>query len=375
MDCPTWPELDLRDLSQEYLARLGGRRYPFAGSLELTERCNLRCVHCYINQPAGSREAMARELSTSQITRVLDQIANAGCLYLLLTGGEVLLRPDFHAIYMHAVRRGLLVTLFTNGTLLTPAMVDFLADARPRLLDITLYGATQATYERVTQVPGSYAACMRGIDLALARGLPLGLKTIVLQANRHELDLVQAFAVERGANFRHDALLWPRCDGGEGPYAQRLSPREIVDLDLADEKRRAEWRELRDRAPSHTRRDFVYSCGAGRYSFHVDSSGSLSPCMSVRHPTFDLLSGSFAEGWENVLGPAIQVRRTLDTACRTCDAGPLCDQCPGWSHAVHGDLETPVDYVCQLGRLRTHLLSSSSISDLGGTHGQETTEG
>ena len=175
MDCPTWPELDLGALTQEQLARLAGRRYPFSGSFELTERCNLRCGHCYINQPAGSRAARARELTTSQVTGILDQIADAGCLYLLLTGGEALLRPDFEEIYLYAKRKGLLLTLFTNGTLLTPRLADFLAEWRPYALEITVYGATQDIYERVTGVPGSYAACMRGIELALARRLPLSL--------------------------------------------------------------------------------------------------------------------------------------------------------------------------------------------------------
>jgi radical SAM protein with 4Fe4S-binding SPASM domain len=352
VDCPSWPELNLTELTQEQLARLAGRRYPFSGSFELTERCNLGCVHCYINQPAASRAARARELATSQVAGILDQIADAGCLFLLLTGGEALVRSDFQEIYLYAVRKGLLLTLFTNGTLLTPRLADFLAEWRPRLIEITLYGATQDTYERVTRVPGSYAACMRGIELALDRRLPLHLKTMVLRSSRHELDEMQALADRLGVKFRYDAMLWPRCDGGEEPYDERLSPHEIVALDLGDEERRLDWQRLHANAPDFVRRDFVYSCRAGFRSFHIDCAGRLSPCLSVRSPAFDLLRGSFRDGWENVLGTAIREARVQDTACRTCNAGPLCDQCPGWSQAVHGDNETPVAFVCQIGRLR-----------------------
>lgn len=365
MDCPAWPELNLSDLADEQAARLAGRRYPFSGSLELTERCNLRCVHCYINQPAGSREAMARELSTSQVTRILDQIADAGCLYLLLTGGEPLMRGDFGEIYLHAKRNGFLVTLFTNGTLLTPATADLLAEWPPRMIEITLYGATQGTYERVTGIPGSHAACMRGIELILERRLPLRLKTMVLRANRGELEAMQALAAQLGVQFRYDAILWPRLDGSDGPFGQRLSAGEIVDLDLADEARRQEWIGLWDRSPDHVRRDYVFTCGAGRRTFHVDSRGQLSPCLSARTPAHDLLAGSFREGWEDVLGPAIAKLRQQDNACRTCDAGSLCDQCPGWSQAVHGDDETPVAFVCELGHLRTDRLRSSKTLSRG----------
>ena len=95
----------------------------------------------------------------------------------------------------------------------------------------------------------------------------------------------------------------------------------------------------------------MYACGAGRYSFHVDSVGRLSACMMSRRPAYDLLQGSFQEGWEAV-GDVVRQKRQKETACRTCSAGVLCTQCPGWSQAAHGDDETPAEYVCELGRLR-----------------------
>lgn len=358
MGCGIWPEIDLDMLSREHLARLAGRRYPLSGSFELTERCNLGCVHCCINQPATSATARARELTTAQVCGVLDQIADAGCLHLLLTGGEPLLRPDFPAIWQYAVRKGFLLTFFTNGTLLNSRMADLLAEWLPYALEITLYGATQETYEQVTGVPGSYAACLRGIELALERRLPLSLKTMVLRANRHELDEMKALAGRLGVKFRYDSLLWPRRDGGKGPYAQQLTAEEILALDRDDPERMREWQELDSNAAGWVRGDAVYACGAGRYNFHVDCTGQLRLCMSTSNLTYDLLHGSFQHGWENVLGPAIQEVRKQDTACLTCSAGALCQQCPGWSQTVHGDSETPVAFVCELGRWRARQFRS-----------------
>lgn len=373
MGCPIWPELDLGELSREQLGRLHGRRYPFVGSFELTERCNLACVHCFINQPAGSQAARASELTTAQIAGILDQIADAGCLYLLLTGGEPLLRPDFMDIYRHAKQRGFLLTVFTNGTLLTPRMADFLAESPPRYLEITLYGATQETYERVTQVPGSYAQCRRSIELALERDLPLELKTIVMRPNRHELQDMKALAAQLGAAFRYDAILWPRLDGGQQPYAQRLSPQEIVALDQENPERMLEWQEAYSRAPNLTRQETVYACGAGHHGFHVDASGKLSVCMMARRPSYDLLQGSFQEGWQ-ALGTVIKEKRELETPCRTCRVGVLCPQCPGWSQMVHGDNETPVEFVCQVGRLRAAQFHLSDSRDGREEHGEERRE-
>jgi radical SAM protein with 4Fe4S-binding SPASM domain len=351
VDCLNWPELGLGELAQELIERLAGRRYPFAGSFELTERCNLGCLHCYINQPAGSKAARARELTAAQVIGILDQMADAGCLYLLLTGGEAMLRPDFVEIYRHAVQRGFLLSLYTSGTLLTERMADFLAQWRPQSLEITLYGATASTYERVTQVPGSYARCMRGIELLLERDLPLGLKTMVMRANLHELQDMKALAAQLGVDFRYDGALWPRQDGGQQPYTQRLSPVELVALDLDDPERKEQWQEAYRRAPNVMRGETVYGCGAGHHSFHVDCTGKLSACMMPRLPAFDLLQGSFQEGWE-ALGTVVRQKRQRDTACRTCRVGVLCSQCPGWSQMVHGDNETLVDFVCELGHLR-----------------------
>ena len=128
----------------------------------------------------------ARELSTDELRRIIDEIADAGCLWLLFTGGEIFARKDFLEIYTHAKQRGLLISLFTNGTQVTPAIADYLAVWRPFAIEITLYGRTRETYERLTGVPGSFDRCMRGIRLLKERGLPLKLKSVAVTINRHE---------------------------------------------------------------------------------------------------------------------------------------------------------------------------------------------
>ena len=357
----TCPELDLDEWGGSLLASLQGRRYPLDGTLELTERCNLGCVHCYINQPAGSLSAQARELSASQIAGIVDQIADAGCLFVLLTGGEVLLRPDFGEIYSHVRQRGMIATVFTNGTLLTPQLADTLAESRPFSIEVTLYGATAATYEAVTGVPGSYARCRRGIELLLERGLSVGLKSVLLKENRHELEPMQALAKQLGAKYRYEAVVWPRLDGGLGPLDHALPVSEVAALDRDDPERLAQWEKVAAQFTGEAvRAEYVYSCGAGLHSFHIDSAGRLSLCMMARRPAYDLSQMSFIEGW-NRLGAERLRRRELETPCRSCTVGGLCAQCPGWSQAMHGDDETPVDFVCELGHMRAAQIQRVSL--------------
>jgi len=302
-------------------------------------------------------------MTTVQAMDVLDSMAEAGCLFLLITGGEPLLRPDFAAIYQHARQRGMIITLFTNGTLLTPQIADLLADMPPFSMEITLYGASAETYERVTGVAGSYARCRRGIDLALERGLKLGLKAVLMTLNQHELPQMRALAEQFGCKFRYDGTLWPRLDGGRQPFCYRLSVGELLALDRADPQRCQEWVRVAGKFSGQAARsEYVYGCGAGLESFHIDSAGRMCVCTMARRPSWDVLEGSFQEAWER-LGDLRRVKRRLDTPCRTCTLGALCMQCPGWSQAMYGDDETPVDYVCELGRQRAVLVQLAAVGD------------
>jgi radical SAM protein with 4Fe4S-binding SPASM domain len=352
MDCPTLPELDITEWGKDLRERLKGQRYPLSGMFELTDRCNLGCVHCYIRQPVTSHEARSKELSLSQVKHTLDQAVEAGCLFLTFTGGEVLLRSDFSEIYQYSRRLGILSSFFTNGTLLTPHLADMLVDVRPRQIEITLYGATQETYERVTQVPGSFRRCRQGIDLLLERGLPVYLKSSIITLNQHELSEMRSLADQLGVEFRYDTLMWPKLNGNQEPLGYQLAAREMIALDAEDEKRQNEWLRIAEQFSGRlVRSEYLYSCGAGLQNFHIDSAGRMSICTMSRRSSYDLREMSFQVAWEQ-LGHLRKVKSQIDTTCRTCMIGGLCAQCPGWSQAVHNDDETPVDFICELAHLR-----------------------
>ena len=163
--------------------RQSGQRAPLQVSIEVTRRCPLECLHCYNNLPMGDLDARHRELSKEEHFRVLDELVEMGCFWLLYTGGEIFARKDFLEIYTYAKQKGFLITLFTNGTLLTEAIADYLAQWPPFAIEITLYGRTRETYEALTAIPGSYDRCLRGIKFLRERGLPLKLKTVATSIN------------------------------------------------------------------------------------------------------------------------------------------------------------------------------------------------
>jgi len=334
-------------------------RAPLNVTIEVTRRCPLECSHCYNNLAMGDRQAQLAELTTAEHRRILDEMAEAGCLFLLYTGGEIFARRDFLDIYTHAKRSGFLVTLFTNGTLINEAIADYLVEWRPFAIEITLYGRTRETYERFTGVPGSYDRCMRGIRLVLERHLPLRLKTVAVTVNKHEIWDMQRYAEDLGVEFRFDAMVNPRIDCSQSPLGVRLTPEECVEFDLQDPRRVAEWQTFATQflRPVHSPEtsDQLYHCGGGVDSFAVNPYGEMSICVLSQQDRYDLRAGNLREGWEHFLRRIRDKKKiTRLTKCVSCELKAMCGMCPANGELENGDPEAPVDFLCQVAHLRAH---------------------
>lgn len=362
MECPQIPQIVYSRFSERIFKKIGNSRIPLSGSIEVTERCNLNCVHCFINRPSGDNGAKEQELTYQEFCKTIDQIVDEGCLWLLITGGEPFIRPDFLDIYTYAKKKGLLITLFTNGTMITRRIADYLAEWRPFSIEITLYGATKETYESITGIKGSYAQCIHGIELLLERKLPLKLKTMATTINKQEIGDMQDYAGKLGLDFRFDPLLNLRLDGSSKPSALRLSPEDVVMMDLADEKRMEEWEDFCDRfVPVSHQSEELFNCGAGLSTFHINSYGELSVCILARTPDFNLRTGTFHEGWHNFLPDVLKQKWAWEAPCKNCNLISLCGQCPGWSQLEHGDIQKPVEYLCQIAHMRAEAFGFSNF--------------
>jgi radical SAM protein with 4Fe4S-binding SPASM domain len=283
------------------------------------------------------------------------------CLWLLYTGGEIFARKDFLEIYTYAKQKGFLITLFTNGTLITERVADYLQQWPPFAIEITLYGLTKETYEALTGIEGSYERCMRGVALLCERGLPLKLKTVPTSVNKHEVVAMKEFVEqELHLDFKFDSLVNPRIDCSQSPLAVRLSPEEVVVLDLHWPKLAAEHREAAkhdlDTASAPQQNDTVYSCGGGVNSFALDPYGHMSICVLSHQDTYDIRSGSLREGWERFLLKVRTKERTRISKCVKCRIRSLCSMCPANGELENHDPESPVDFLCEVAHLRAMAL-------------------
>jgi len=348
-----------QDWSLSLHDRIVAQRVPIDGSIEVTRRCNLACVHCFNNLALGDQEACRKELTYEEHCRLLDEMAAEGCLWLLYTGGEIFVRKDFLDIYAYAKKKGFLITLFTNGTLITRGVAEHLAKWTPFSIEVSLYGCTAATHDRVTGVTGSFDRTLRGVRLLMQAGLPPILKTMVLRPNTHEIwDLKRFVEEELGLEFRFDAMINPRVDSSLAPLSVRLSPQEVVELDLKDSKRINEWAKFCEHfnRPAHLSEEGgeLYACGGAHNAFAIDASGKLSTCVLWHGETYDLRKGSFKEGWEEFLLKVSKKRMARHTKCVACELRSMCGMCPANGILECGDAEEPVDFLCQVAHLRAY---------------------
>ena len=355
--------------------KLAGQRVPLFFDLEITARCNNDCRHCYINLPAGDAEARRKELSLAEIGDLAEQATALGALWCLITGGEPLLRPDFAEIYLALRRKGLLVSVFTNACLVTREHVALFRKSPPRdAIEVTVYGATEETYERVTRRPGSYAAFRRGLDLLLQSGIKVRLKAMALRSNVHELPAIAAFCRERTADFfRFDPLLHLRYDGDPRRNAEiraeRLSPGEIVAVEQADDERARALHKSCDELifPEYDGDvcDHLFHCGAGHGSFVVGYDGIFRLCADLWHPDciYDLRRGSLARAWQELV-PRVRDLRSTSPAflarCRRCPIINLCLWCPAHAHLETGALDGFSEYFCAVAHARAEAIAATS---------------
>ncbi|HYA49265.1 MAG TPA: radical SAM protein [Burkholderiales bacterium] len=359
-------------------AALGEKRVPVGFDLETTARCNLNCRHCYINVPAGDRAAKRRELDPAEIERVGSDAASLGAIWCAITGGEPLLRRDFADIYLALRRKGLLLSVYTNATLVGRDVIELFRKHPPRDIEVTVYGVTEATYERVTRVPGSFAAFRRGLDLLLGSGVKVRLKAMALRSNFRELPAIAEFCRARTKDyFRFDPFLHYRFDRDAARNAEieseRLTPAEVVSVERSDrERRRALEKSCKQLivpalAGADGRR--LFRCDAGRRSFVVGADGRFRPCPSLCHPDFlyDLRKGSLAAAWNDFV-PAV-LGRTSDRSeyhekCGRCPVVNLCLWCPAHAYLETGVLDLPVDKFCRLAQARARALGRKAGKDV-----------
>lgn len=330
------------------LSRARQKLVPASVLLTLTHRCQLACAHCYQAQHDSE------DLTTAELVRLFDELAQLGTLELIFTGGEALLRKDLLELIAEARKRTFAVTLFTNGGPVTPEIARRLRELRVMSVEVSLHAAHASVHDGFVGRRGAFEHAVRAIELLDDQGLSVLVKTNVVRCNAGEvLQLEQLFASRPRVQFMSDVLIHGR-DDGVLLEEQRATPaqaaRYFADrVALAgDEELRAAGARLRD-APPVDSYQHDPACGAGRTFASIQPNGDVLPCVHTPGLVMgNLRERSFSELW--LASPAVQQMRAVALGrfaeCAGCEFRHVCAKCPALSLSSSGALTGHSKQVC-----------------------------
>ena len=349
----------------KYLYQKSARSHiPVSGTFELTPMCNMSCEMCYVSMKPEDVLKSGKRLRTVQEWMELARIAKEeGMLFLLLTGGEPFLYPHFRELYEQLAEMGFVISINTNGTLIDEKTVEWLSENPPGRMNITLYGASDETYERLCHNPRGYTQVQRAIELLQKAGIMVKLNCSVTPYNEKDLEKMVLFARERGLMLQASSYMFPplRRDRHMVGQNKRFTPEEaayaaaeIVKLQNGEEKFRQYVKILKDgNAAMEDSRDEclveegeIIRCGAGRCAFWLTWDGRMLPCgMMIRPEAYPFQDG-FKDAWKKINDEVEAIR--LPAKCAGCPLKKQCQSCAAMVQTETDTFTEVPEYRCRM---------------------------
>lgn len=347
------------------ISRATVTRQPISGTFELTPRCNLSCKMCYIHNMADDPKLRCRELSTEQWLNLADQASRNGTLVLLLTGGEPMLRDDFCRIYRACAEKGFLLTINTNGTLISEEIFELFREHPPLQINVSLYGMSEKTYEELCGNGKVFHRVTANLKRLCEMGVAVQIHFSATPYNNQDVAAVCEFAKKIGARVKQTAYMFPPTRTDCRDCFRRFSPHEAaqVMVDYLRLTHSADDFAAYCRAKSAqmpTRLDDcgeVYDgvrCRAARASYWVNFEGEMLPCGMIPTMKQKVLELGFDECWRRMVHEFGQVK--APKGCVTCEHYAKCDVCPAMCYAENQDFSVVPKYVCEKNAAYRELL-------------------
>lgn len=344
------------------------KRIPLGGSLELLPLCNMNCDMCYVRLSREEMEHIGRIRSGEEWLDLARQMRDAGTLFILLTGGEPLLHPDFQLIYRELKKMGMIITLNTNGTLIDEEWADFFASYRPRRVNITLYGKDPETYERLCHFRTGYELAVRGTRLLRERGVDVKINGSLTRENREDIPQLIEKAKQLDAPIHIDTYMYPaRRERNKGfHYDTRLAPEEaararveILRSLLAEDEFRVYGEEILNMVKSSSSEDpdLSVGCRAGRSSFIINWLGNMTPCVMLNEPSINAFEKGFIQSWNQIVNKTEEIR--TGEKCGKCTLCKVCNTCAACALLETGSYDGVPDYICRYTQKTVQLLEES----------------
>ena len=356
-------------LTEHLFGRAGRAGIPLSGTYELSPVCNFSCRMCYVRLTGEEVSRSPRPILTlPQWLRLAGEARDRGMLYLLLTGGEPLLWPDFWELYERLIDMGLLVSVNTNGSLIDGEAVRRLKRRPPRRINLTLYGRSEETYEALCRAKGALARVDRAVCMLKEAGIRLKLNCSLTPENGPELEQIVRYARDKAIPLQVQDYMFPPLRRDETMVGRndRFTPEQSALYRLRayrllhspEEYRRflRRVRECRAEPPGPEEErsdpaDGTMLCRAGRSAFWITWDGRLTCCGMMPRPWEDVSVRDFGEAWEDLTRSTARIRTS--GVCTRCPNARVCHPCAAMALTETGSTQGIPRYLCRVaGALR-----------------------
>lgn len=346
----------LEEMSEKAL-QLG---VPLSVQLDLTYRCNERCVHCYLDHDDHG------EMTTAEIESLLRELADAGVFILTLSGGEIMLRRDFFEILEHARKLTFCVKLKTNAVLIRERDAERIMSLGVESVQVSIYSHRPELHDAITKVPGSLHRSLSAIRLLKAHGLKVIIANVLMAQNRQDYPAVRALAAELDVECTLDPTITPKMDGDRSILRLGADYATLRDV-FRDEALAGSAANFS--APAPTADDGVLEslpCSAGHNACYVSPYGDVYPCVQFPLSCGNVRRKRFLDIWRHSdqLKDVRAIRLRDLTGCSQCMHVPNCTRCPGLAY-IEGNMRGPSVQDCEKSFARTGIPSLNLLSRTG----------
>ena len=342
---------------EEITAKALRLNVPLAVQLDITYRCNERCVHCYLDHHDHG------EMTTAEILHLIDEMADAGVLTLTLSGGEIFLRKDFFEIVEHARRLTFCVKLKTNALLIGEREAARLRGLAIQEIQVSIYSHRPEVHDAITLVPGSLNRSLTAIRFLKAQGLKVVMANVLMRQNKSDYAAVQDLAEEIGVEFTLDPTITPMMDGDRSILSLGADAGTLRDV-FRDSTVVGDADEF-CAIPSDTGEVNLDSrpCSAGNTTCYVSPYGDVFPCVQFPLPTGNVRRERFVDIWRNSsqMNEVRSIRLKDLPTCSSCSHAGACTRCPGLAY-MEGNMRGPSSQDCQKSFARTGIPSANMLA-------------
>lgn len=354
-ELPMEPMEDASTIEQRMLNRAKAKKVPINGSIELLPLCNMNCDMCYVRLSPAEMEKQGRLRTLEEWLQLAEEMVKEGVLFLLLTGGEPLLYPQFKELYLALKQMGMILTINTNGTLIDEEWADFFAKNKPRRINITLYGADDETYATLCHYPKGYTKTIRGIRLLRERGVDVKIGNSVAKHNRKDLEQIHAIGDELQVPVRTDTYMVPGVRERNRPYNEqsRLSPADAAEARIQALKLEfppelfQQYVEQTIALTEHhdpSRYSRHVSCLAGNCSFTINWQGEMHMCVVMTQPSAPVFEVGFRAAWQHLVAETEKL--LIHERCVECPKRVVCHTCAASAFLETGAYDGIPQYLC-----------------------------